>query len=64
MQEQQKPATEQLVFSIDDVAKMLTVGKSTVYQLLDSGRLDAFHIGRRRLIRADSVRRLVAGKAA
>lgn len=35
------------------------LGKSKVYELISSGRLDTVKIGRRTLVRADSIRRLI-----
>lgn len=37
-------------FTIDDFAKTYRIGRSTVYELLDTGELASFHVGRRRLI--------------
>jgi excisionase family DNA binding protein len=37
---------------------MLGIGRSKTYQLIDEGRLETVTIGRRRLVRADSVRAL------
>ncbi|MEO6360324.1 MAG: helix-turn-helix domain-containing protein [Sphingomicrobium sp.] len=50
---------EQLAYSINDTAKALSLGRTSVYSLIGDGRLDAFKIGRRRLIRAESIRRLL-----
>ena len=37
-------------FSIPEFAEAFKIGRSTVYELLDSGELRSFHVGRRRLI--------------
>lgn len=50
---------EALLLSIPETAKALSLGRSKVYELIGEGRLDAVCIGRRRLIKADSVRALV-----
>lgn len=37
-------------FTIEEFARTYRIGRSTVYELLDSGALRSFHVGRRRLI--------------
>lgn len=51
---------EPVALSINDTAKALSVGRTSVYVLISEGRLEAFKLGRRTLIRAESIRRLVA----
>lgn len=53
-----------LLCSIADAAKALGVGRSKLYELIGEGRLDTVTIGRRRLVRTDSVRALALGEAA
>jgi excisionase family DNA binding protein len=53
---------EPVALSINDTAKALSVGRTSVYALISEGRLEAFKLGRRTLIRADSIRRLVSGE--
>lgn len=50
---------EILLVSIPDAATALSVGRTTVYELMRSGQLDTCKMGRRRLITAESLRRLV-----
>jgi excisionase family DNA binding protein len=50
---------EILLVSIPDAAKALSVGRTTVYELMRSGQLETRKMGRRRLITAESLRRLV-----
>lgn len=50
---------EKLLVSIPDAAAALSVGRTTVYDLMRSGQLDTRKMGRRRLITAASIRRLV-----
>ena len=50
---------EPLAVSINDTARMLGVGRTTVYEMIKDGRLEAFKLGRRTLVRVDSIRRLV-----
>lgn len=47
--------------SIDATRTMLGVSRSTVYELLAKGELEAVPIGRRRLIKVSSIDRLVDG---
>ena len=53
---------EQLAYSINDTAKALSLGRTSIYSLIGNGRLEAFKLWRRTLIRADSVRRLLDGQ--
>lgn len=50
---------EKLLVSINDAAKALSVGRTSVYDLIRSGKLETRKMGRRRLITASSIRRLV-----
>ena len=55
---------EPLLYSISDAAEALSLGRSKVYGLMAEGRLETVTIGRRRLVRAESVRALAsAGRA-
>ena len=49
-----------LAISINDPARALSLGRTTVYAMIADGRLEAFKLGRRRLVKAESIRRLVA----
>lgn len=50
---------EKLLVSITDAAKALSLGRTSVYELMRTGQLDTRKMGRRRLITAESLRRLV-----
>lgn len=52
---------ETVTASINDTAKSLGVGKTKVYELIHAGKLDIIKIGRRTLVRADSIRALANG---
>lgn len=53
---------DKLAYSISETAKALSLGRTSVYTLIAEGRLDTFKFGSRRLVKADSVRRLVDGQ--
>jgi excisionase family DNA binding protein len=53
---------EQLAYSINDTAKALSLGRTSIYGMIADGRLEAFKLGRRRLVKAESVRRLIASQ--
>jgi len=50
---------EQLAYSINETAKALSLGRTSVYALIANGRLEAFKLGRRTLIKAASIRNLI-----
>jgi len=47
--------------SIPDAARALSLGRSKTYELIEEGRLQTVRIGRRRLVVASSIHRLVEG---
>jgi excisionase family DNA binding protein len=55
---------EPVLCSIPDAAKALGLGRSKLYELIAEGRLETVSIGRRRLVRVESVRTLALGEAA
>jgi excisionase family DNA binding protein len=50
---------EPLALSINDTAKALSLGRTSIYAMIADGRLEAFKLGRRTLVRMHSIRRLV-----
>ena len=52
---------EPLALSITDAAKALSLGRTSIYAMIGDGRLEAFKLGRRTLIRMESIRCVVAG---
>jgi excisionase family DNA binding protein len=49
---------EKLLYSIPEAAKALSLGRSSIYRLINDGALAVVRLGRRTLIRAASIRRL------
>ena len=52
-------ATNGLLLKILDVAEVLSVGRSTVYELISEGHLETVHIGRSVRVTTQSVEALV-----
>ena len=55
---------EPYLLSIDKAAEALSIGRSKAYELIGQGKLVTVTIGRRRLVRMDSVQALARGEAA
>jgi excisionase family DNA binding protein len=55
---------QRLLLSIEDAAAALAIGRSKTYELISQGRLLTVNIGRRRLVRVDSVRAVASGETA
>ena len=53
---------EALAVSINDAARVLGLGRTSIYAMIADARLEAFKLGRRTLVKADSIRRLVASR--
>ncbi|WP_029623600.1 helix-turn-helix domain-containing protein [Sphingomonas sp. PAMC 26617] len=49
--------------TVEDAKKALGIGHTTIYRLFNEGKLDTVKIGRRTLVKIDSIRALV-GQAA
>ena len=49
---------EQLLISISDAAKALNLGRTSIYDLIKSGKLETVKYGSRRLVKTASVRAL------
>ena len=50
---------DKLAYSINETAKALSLGRTSVYALISDGRLETFKFGRRRLVKAESLRLFV-----
>lgn len=46
--------------TINDTAKALGLGRTSIYALVREGRLEAIKLGRRTLIKVESIHRLIA----
>jgi excisionase family DNA binding protein len=44
-----------MLFPIPDAAETLGIGRSRLYELMDSGQIESVHIGRRRLVPAQAL---------
>ena len=53
---------ERLAYSINETAQALSLGRTSIYSMIADGRLEAFKLGRRTLVKAESIRRLVAAE--
>ncbi|MDQ2762407.1 MAG: helix-turn-helix domain-containing protein [Pseudomonadota bacterium] len=53
---------EPIAASINDTAKALSLGRTSIYALIRDGRLDTVKLGRRTLVKVDSVRRLLEAR--
>lgn len=54
---------EQFAYSISETAKALSLGRTSIYALIGDGRLEVIKLGRRTLVKAESIRRLIEGLA-
>ena len=51
----ERTMTERLLYTINDAAKVLGVGRTKFYELLDAGHIATVTIGRRRLVPAEDL---------
>lgn len=49
--------------SIADATKALSLGRTSIYALINQGQLETVKIGRRRLIKVESIRRLIEARS-
>lgn len=54
-----RQTVEVLATSINDTAKALGLGRTSIYAMIADGRLEAFKLGRRTLVKVVSIRRLI-----
>jgi excisionase family DNA binding protein len=48
-----------LTTSISEAAKALSLGRTSIYELINAGRLETIKIGRRRLVKVGSIQALL-----
>ena len=53
---------EPILVSVNDAAHILNLGRTSIYALIKAGRLVTVKVGRRTLVRMDSVKTLAAGE--
>jgi len=53
-----------LAFSVPDACRHLSIGRTTLFELLAAGELRSFKIKKRRLIEAESMRSFVTARIA
>lgn len=54
---------EPLALSVNDTAEALSLGRTSIYAMIADGRLQAFKLGRRTLIKMESIRSLLSAGA-
>ncbi len=52
---------EPIAVSVNEAARALSLGRTSVYALIKEGRLEVVKLGRRTLVKTASIRRLVEG---
>jgi excisionase family DNA binding protein len=58
--QQPEAAMQPITATINDTAKALGLGRTSIYSLIREGRLEAIKLGRRTLIKVESIHRLIA----
>lgn len=58
------PSTDRLLVSVMEAAEMLSVGRTSIYQLIWAGQLTPIHIGRSVRISIDQLEDFVAQRLA
>jgi excisionase family DNA binding protein len=58
-----KTITQPLGYSINQACAVTSLGRTTIYDLIAKRQLDVIRIGKRTIVKADSVRRLIDGEA-
>jgi excisionase family DNA binding protein len=53
---------EPLAYSVAEACRVTSIGRTRLYELINEGRLEVRKIGKRTLIPAASLRRLIAGE--
>ena len=53
---------QKYAYSIHETAEALGLGRSKLYELLQSGEIPTFYVGRKRLVAADDLQRFVESR--
>jgi excisionase family DNA binding protein len=61
---QSHPQLEPLAVSPKEAQRLLCISNTLFYELLKKKRIDTFLVGRKRLVKFDSLKRFAAGQAA
>jgi excisionase family DNA binding protein len=59
-QEEQSPARDRRAYGVKEAARLLGVGKTTVYKLINTGELAVIYVGGRTLIPDESITEFLA----
>jgi excisionase family DNA binding protein len=52
---------EPILSSVNGAARALGIGRTKIYELINAGKLEAVKIGKRRLIKTESIHKLIDG---
>lgn len=55
-----RPGMERIAVSIEEARYAIGIGRTKIYELIKEGRLKTFKLGRRTLIKVESIRSLIA----
>jgi len=53
------PNPQPIAYSVNDAAAVSSIGRTRLYELINQGKLDVVKIGRRTLVKAASLHRLI-----
>ena len=59
-----KSREQKLAYSVPEAAEQLGIGRGLLYELMNAGEVQYFHIGKRRLISRDALILYVQSKVA
>lgn len=54
--------TSKLAYSRRDACETLSIGTTKLHELINAGTLETFKIGRKTLVKGESLHRLIAGE--
>jgi len=59
----ERPPLPRLVYTIREACRVSTLGRATIYNHINAGRLRVVRVGGRTLVPAESLHALIAGQA-